>query len=93
MNRLLLIIIAAMLLSGCAELRVIGSAAMNELSAEAIRVDNANDQPRRVELAQVAQEPQPKKTLVARANLNPFLKQPPKYEKIASRQRGLWEGR
>jgi hypothetical protein len=87
MKRFLLMIIATALLSGCAELRVIGSAAMTELNAEAINVEVAAYQPK-----VTPQAPAAPKKIVAKADLNPFLRQPVKLA-AATPQRGQWEGR
>ena len=87
MNKLLLIIVASICLSGCAELQVIGTAAFKEFKSEAINVEMASYQPRSVE---PAMEPQ-KEIYMAKADLNPF--KMPTTGQLAARQNGLWEGR
>lgn len=87
MKKLLLILSGLMLLSGCAELRVIGNAAVTELNADAISVEMAAYEPK---AAEPAGEPQPEKVYLAKADLNPFLKRP---ARLSSPQHGLWEGR
>ena len=94
MTRILGLIVATMLLTGCAELQVIGSTAMKEMNSDVLSVEIAAYQPKQVVVPEAKPPVAKKKTYVAEANLNPFLKQPPRYDKIASIQnKGLWEAR
>jgi hypothetical protein len=83
-----------MLLTGCAELQVIGSTAMKEMNSDVLSVEIAAYQPKQVVVPEAKPPVSKKKTYLAEADLNPFMKQPPKFDKIASvQQKGLWESR
>lgn len=73
MKKILLVMAAMMMTSGCAELKVIGKAAVREMTSEAINVEQASyDLPQRLaeekkvqvaQAAQAAKQPERKKGL------------------------------
>jgi len=75
MMRILFLVAVAMVMSGCAELKVIGKATVRELSSEAINVEKAS-----YELPEQLLEV--KKTQVAQAE---------QAKKQPERKKGLWE--
>ena len=88
MKRLIAILVAMTVLTGCSELQVIGGAAMKEMQSEAINVEMASY--KQTESSPVPPPRPRKKVYVAKAEYNPFVK--PGQQMVAKNQiRGQWE--
>lgn len=93
MKRLMVIAMALGLvgLTGCSELQVIKNATLRELSAEAISMDTLAQQrePTKDEILAVPELRPARKTMVAKAEYNPFLVGAAKG--TATPRKGQWE--
>lgn len=91
MKRLMIIGVAMMLLSGCAELQMIKSAAMSELQSEAISVEIAAY--RQTEAAPEPEATPEPRVVVAKPQAEGLIRlaMGPKIASSSRHQKGLWE--